>query len=110
MKNHFVLLALFSGMAMCTAQSDVVVLNDSETYKNLKGILASMAKSATPADLSLSEIAQVNALMEESIRNYNRALKEGTKRKQSKMYRIMALKKYKLQMVPYINEKGEKEI
>lgn len=37
-------------------------------------------------------------------------MKHGEKRKYARMYEIMRLENYKIQYVPFLNEKGEKEV
>ena len=65
--------------------------------------------------LSTVELDAVTRLLTKCITDYNDQIREsfkkrGEKKKYARMYQIMSLSKYKIQIVPYINEKGEKEI
>ncbi|WP_420400942.1 hypothetical protein [Flagellimonas sp.] len=111
MKNILALFLLLLNLGICHGQSDYVVLNDKEAHENLIDLLIYLPKSAAPTTISTSEMTRVNSMMKDCIRTYNDGLKKsGENRKHFKKYKILNLRHYKIQYVPYVNEKGEKEI
>jgi len=107
-------LLLFS-LTICKGQSDFVVLQDQKTVDELISIFKILPESTMTTSLSTTELDAATRLMTKCITDYNDQIREGFKKRGEKnryarMYQIMSLSKYKVQFVPYLNEKGEKEI
>jgi hypothetical protein len=102
-------------LTICKGQSDFVVLQDQKTIDELISIFKILPESTTTTTLSTTELDVTKKLLTKCITDYNDQIREGFKKRGEKkryarMYRIMSLSKYKVQFVPYLNEKGEKEI
>lgn len=102
-------------LTICKGQSDFVVLQDQKTIDELITVFKILPKSTMTTSLSTTELDNARGLLNKCITDYNEQIKEGfkkrgEKRKYARMYQIMSLSKYKIQIVPFINEKGEKEV
>jgi hypothetical protein len=102
-------------LTFCKAQSDIVILQNQKTIHELITIFKILPESAMTTSLSSAELEVVKRLLTKCIADYNNQISESFKKrgeqsKYARMYQIMRLGKYKIQVVPYINEKGEKEV
>ena len=109
------LLIRFFNLIICRGQSDYVILKDQTIINELVSTYKILPKAVKTTELSKAEFNLVEKKIKECIGNYNSKIvagfkKRGENRKNTKMYQIMELKNYKIQYVPYLNEKGEKEI
>jgi len=100
---------------ICNAQSDFVILKDQKTIDKLINVYKILPEFSKTFDITKAEFDFIEEVSRECISNYNKNVmngfkKRGEKRKYAKMYQIKDLKNYKIQYVPYLNEKGEKEI
>jgi len=106
---------LILSLTICKAQSDFVVLDNQNTVNELITRFKILPASATTASLSATELGEVKQLLTKCITDYNDQVsadfkRRGEKKKYAEMYQIRSLSKYKVQFVPFINEKGEKEV
>jgi hypothetical protein len=106
---------LLISLTICKGQSDFVVLQDQKTIDELITIFKILPESTTTTTLSTTELDVATRLLTKCITDYNDQIREGfkkrgEKKRYSRMYQIMSLGKYKIQFVPFINEKGEKEV
>ena len=106
---------LLLSLTICKGQSDFVVLQDQKTVDELISIFKILPESTMTTTLSTTELDAATSLLTKCITDYNDQIREGFKKRGEKkryarMYQIMSLSKYKVQFVPYLNEKGEKEI
>jgi hypothetical protein len=115
MKKTMLIVIGLLNLVVCRAQSDYVILKDQQTINELISTYKIIPETAKTTELSKAEFNLVEKTSKECIENYNAQIVEGFKkrgenRKNAKMYQIMELKNYKIQYVPYLNEKGQKEI
>ena len=82
----------------CHAKSNI----DTSQYTVIKYGSFRTYDGAKPTTLSQNEISEIEFLLKEAIQKYNADSLHKSK--------IMGLDKYKLQFVPRINNKGEKEV
>lgn len=106
---------LLLNLTFCRAQSDFVILQDEKTIDELIRVFKILPESTTTTSISSTELDTVKELLSECIMTYNNQIREGFKKRGEKkkyaiMYQIKKLSYYKVQLVPYINENGEKEI
>jgi hypothetical protein len=106
---------LLISLTICKGQSDFVVLQDQKTVDELISIFKILPESTMTTTLSTTELDAATRLLTKCITDYNDQIREGFKKRGEKkryarMYQVMTLSKYKVQFVPYLNEKGEKEI
>jgi hypothetical protein len=93
----FIVSALLS-WGYCHAKSNI----DTSQYAIIKYGSYRIYDGAKPSTLIQDEINEIEFLLIEAIQKYNSDSKHSSK--------IMPLNKYKLQFVPRINNKGEKEV
>ncbi|WP_192822579.1 hypothetical protein [Rufibacter sp. LB8] len=115
MKKFFLLLYALLNLAICRGQSDYVVLKDQSTITDLISLYKILPQSSKPTELTEAEFDVVKKASLDYINDFNSATKEGfrkrgEKKKYAKMYQIKGLNNYNIQYVPYLNNKGEKEI
>ena len=115
MKKLTLILIGILNFTICEAQSDYVILNDQQTIDKLVNTYKILTESSKTSEITEAEFNFINDALKECVAKYNNNVKEGfrkrkEKRKNAKMYLIKDLKNYKIQYVPYLNEKGEKEI
>ena len=113
-KSIFIVIGLLN-FIISKAQSDFVILENQQTISELIKTYKILPESSKITKLTQTEFNLVKKISKDCIENYNNKVtegfkKRGEKKKYAKMYRIMELKEYKIQYVPYLNEKGEKEI
>jgi len=94
------------------SQSDRVVLNNEITLTSLKNNnTISNIETWKP---TTSDLENIQGLMNQCMNTYNKQTLESFKsrgeRKHAKMYQIMNMNKYKVQIVPFVNTRGEKEV
>lgn len=102
-------------LPICKGQSDFVVLQDQRTIDELISIFKILPESTMTITLTTVELDSAMRLLTKCITDFNDQMREGFKRRGEKkrytrIFQIMSLSKYKVQFVPYLNEKGEKEI
>ena len=115
MKKSILIILGILNFTICKAQSDFVILKDQQTINELISTYKILPESSQTTELTQAEFNLVEKMSKECIENYNDKItegfkKRGEKRKYAKMYKVMELQNYKIQYVPYLNEKGEKEI
>ncbi|SDY06718.1 hypothetical protein SAMN05444411_1187 [Lutibacter oricola] len=115
MKKSIIILIGLLYLGVCRGQSEYVILSKQSTLDELILTYKVLPKNAKKAELSDEEFRLVGKKTQEYIEIYNTQVNEGfkkrgEKKKYAKMYRIMKLTNYKIQYVPYLNQKGEKEI
>ncbi|MBA9079913.1 hypothetical protein [Rufibacter quisquiliarum] len=115
MKKILLLFFALLNFATCRGQSAYVILKDKETITDLITIYKVLPESSTTTELSEAELDLVKKASIEYIKDFNTAISEefrkrGERKKYAKMYQIENLSNYKIQYVPYLNGKGEKEI
>lgn len=113
--RHILLLFAILKVSCCLGQADFVILNKQSTLNSLKSTYKILPEGVTATELSTDELNSIKEMVKECIENYNSQILESSKKlrerkKYVKMYQIMKLDNYKIQYVPYLNEKGEKEI
>ena len=114
--RHAATISIFLiSLTICKAQSDYVVMQDQKIIDELISTYQILPESTTTTSLSTAELGVVKALLTKCIKDYNDQMKDGfkkrgEKKRHARMYQIMNLSNYKVQIVPYINEKGEKEV
>jgi hypothetical protein len=115
MRELITISILLISLTICKGQSDFVVLQDQKTVDELISIFKILPESTMTTTLSTTELDAATTLLTKCITDYNDQIREGFKKRGEKkryarMYQVMSLSKYKVQFVPYLNEKGEKEI
>lgn len=115
MKLLTVLLISFFNLTQGFAQSDFVTLTDKASLEHVKFINSIPIQELKAAELSESDWSLLKKLEDEAIEKYNNNIaesfkKSGRKAKEAKGYKINSLDQYKIQYVPYLNERDEKEI
>lgn len=106
---------LLISLTICKGQSDFVVLQDQKTVDELISVFKILPESTMTTTLSTTELEIATRLLTKCISDYNNQISEtfkkrGEKKRYARMYQIKSISRYKVQFVPYINEKGEKEI
>ena len=115
MKQLTIIGLVLSSLIICRAQSNFVILQDQKTVEELISIFKVLPEFTMATTLSTTEFDAAKHLLTKCIADYNDEIKQGSKKRGEKkgyarMYQIKSLTKYKVQFVPYLNEKGEKEI
>ncbi|MER2999584.1 hypothetical protein [Pontibacter populi] len=115
MKKTLLLLFWLLNLTICQGQSDYVILKNQSTITDLITTYKILPSSSTTTELSETELDLAKKASLEYIKDFNAAIieefkKRGERKKYAKMYQIDNLGNYKIQYVPYLNEKGEKEI
>lgn len=113
--RYILLLFAILKVSCCLGQVDFVILNKQSTLNSLKSTYKILPEGVTATELSTDELNSIKEMVKECIENYNSQILESSKKlrerkKYVKMYQIMKLDNYKIQCVPYLNEKGEKEV
>lgn len=115
MKKTLLLLFWLLNLTVCQRQSDYVILKDQSTISDLITTNKILPQSSTTTELSEAELDLVKKSSQDYIKDFNRVIsegfrKQGEKKKYARMHQIRNMSNYKIQYVPYLNKKGEKEI
>ncbi|RDC65310.1 hypothetical protein [Adhaeribacter pallidiroseus] len=115
MKRLILLIIGLLNFAVCQGQSDYVILKDQSIIHDLISTYKILPEAMLATELSEAEFNLAKKISLKTIEDYNTKVNEGFKkrgesRRYAKMYQIRDLKNYKIQYVPYLNEKREKEI
>jgi hypothetical protein len=111
MRNSIFILALLTSQ-LCFSQKGIVVLNDSAVLGNVSMIY--QLSNISSFELANSELDELLSLTRSFIKQTNQELKSRSDEyggwNNAKRYKIKNLGTYIVQIVPYLNEQGEKEV